>query len=67
MLYVGQPRNIYHRWNSGHHKLPELVMQYGTAIYIRWVLLPLWLLNRAENAAVEFYRPAFNIKTPPLV
>jgi len=67
VVYVGQSQNIYQRWNGGHHKLSELFAKYGKDAYIRWVELPEWLLNRAENAAYEFYKPAFNLKSPPIV
>jgi excinuclease UvrABC nuclease subunit len=67
VVYVGQSQNIYQRWNGGHHKLAQLLARYGTNLYIRWVELPLWLLNRAENAAVDFYQPEFNQKQPPVV
>jgi hypothetical protein len=37
------------------------------AVYIDWVEVPKWLLNRAENAAVSFYQPKLNSKIPPVV
>ncbi len=67
VVYVGQSQNIYERWNGGHHKLAKLLAKYGTNLHIRWVELPEWLLNRAENAAVDFYQPEFNQKQPPVV
>lgn len=67
MIYIGQSQNIYQRWHSGHHKLAEIFMTYGKDVYIHWVELPEWLLNRAENAAYEFYQPVLNMKTPPVV
>lgn len=56
VLYVGQAKDIHERWNNGHHKLGEIIAECGTSAYIRWVEIPEWLLNRAENAAFSFYR-----------
>jgi excinuclease UvrABC nuclease subunit len=67
VIYVGQSQNIYQRWNGGHHKLAQLFMEYGQDIYICWVELPEWLLNRAENAAFEFYKPVLNLRKPSIV
>lgn len=67
ILYVGQAKNIYHRWNSGHHKLAQIISICGTNAYITWVQVPEWLLNRAENAAITFYQPPLNIRIPPVV
>jgi excinuclease UvrABC nuclease subunit len=66
-LYIGQAKNIHHRWNNGHHKLGEIIAICGIDAYITWVEVPEWLLNRAENAAVVFYKPQLNAKTPPIV
>ncbi len=66
-LYIGQAKNIHHRWNSGHHKLSEIVAICGTDAYITWVEVPEWLLNRAENAAVVAYKPQLNTRKPPVV
>lgn len=67
ILYIGKAKNIYHRWNNGHHKLGEIISRYGINVYITWACIPVWLLNRAENAAISFYKPPLNIKTPPVV
>ena len=67
VLYIGQAKNIYLRWHKGHHKIAEILSMCGTNAYIEWVELPEWLLNRAENAAVCFYQPPLNSKTPPVV
>jgi excinuclease UvrABC nuclease subunit len=67
VVYVGQAKNIYDRWNNGHHKLTEIIAEYGLAADISWVEIPEWLLNRAENAAISFYQPKLNLKTPPVV
>ncbi len=67
VLYIGQAKDIYHRWNNGHHKLSEIIAICGTNAYITWVQVPEWLLNRAENAAIAFYQPPLNMKTPPVV
>jgi excinuclease UvrABC nuclease subunit len=67
VIYVGQSQNIYQRWNGGHHKLAQLLMEYGKDVFICWVELPEWLLNRAENAVFEFYKPVLNLRTPPVV
>jgi excinuclease UvrABC nuclease subunit len=66
-LYIGQAKNIHHRWNSGHHKLGEIIAICGLDAYITWVEVPQWLLNRAEHVAVCDYKPILNAKTPPLV
>lgn len=67
VIYVGQAKNIYTRWKNGHHKLGEIISKYGLPVYINWVEVPEWLLNRAENAAIAFYQPELNLKTPPVV
>jgi excinuclease UvrABC nuclease subunit len=67
VVYVGQAKNIRDRWKNGHHKLSVIVAKYGTSFYIDWVEVPEWLLNRAEHAAVSFYQPSLNLKTPPVV
>nr|WP_278002586.1 GIY-YIG nuclease family protein [Nodosilinea sp. FACHB-13] len=67
VLYVGQSKNLYQRWNGGHHKLAQLVANYGNDIYIHWVEVPEWLLNRAESAAFDSYKPVLNLKSPPIV
>ena len=67
VIYIGQARNIHERWNNGHHKLGKIIAEHGVDACIDWVCIPSWLLNRAENAAVSFYRPKFNAKTPPVV
>lgn len=68
VLYIGQSKNVHQRWKKGHHVLGKIIAKYPvTEIYIEWVQVPEWLLNRAENTAVTFYQPEFNNKTPPLV
>lgn len=67
VLYIGQAKNIYDRWNYGHHKLSEIISMCDTNAYITWVQIPEWLLNRAESAAIAFYQPLLNIKNPPIV
>lgn len=67
VLYIGQAKNIYARWNNGHHKMSEIIGICSTNAYIQWVEVPEWLLNRAENAAISFYQPCLNRKTPPIV
>lgn len=67
VLYVGQARNIYKRWNQGHHKLHEVIAECGVDAFIEWIEVPCWLLNRTENLAVRFYQPKLNRKTPPVV
>ncbi|MGK7946932.1 MAG: GIY-YIG nuclease family protein [Microcystaceae cyanobacterium] len=68
VIYVGQSKNIYKRWKNGHHILGEIIAKYGIeGIYIEWVEVPEWLLNRAENTAVTFYKPELNSQTPPIV
>ena len=67
VIYVGQAKNIHSRWNNGHHKLSEIIAEYGMTVCIEWVVVPEWLLNRAENAAVSYYQPKLNLKTPPIV
>lgn len=67
VIYVGQAKNIHKRWNNGHHKLSKIIAEYGIDSYIDWVEVPEWLLNRTENAAISFYKPQLNSKTPPVV
>jgi excinuclease UvrABC nuclease subunit len=67
VIYIGQAKNIYERWNNGHHKLGSIIAECGIDAYIDWVEIPEWLLNRAENAAISYYRPKLNLKTPPVV
>lgn len=67
VLYIGQAKNIYQRWKNGHHKFSEIVSRCGTNAHIKSVEVPEWLLNRAENAAISFYKPPLNCKTPPVV
>lgn len=68
ILYIGQAQNIRMRWLKGHHKFAALAARDDfLSIRIRWVNVPQWLLNRAENAAVSHYQPILNQKTPPVV
>lgn len=67
VLYIGQAKNIYVRWNNGHHKIGKILEICGTNAHISYVQIPEWLLNRAENAAIAFYQPQLNKKTPPIV
>jgi excinuclease UvrABC nuclease subunit len=67
IIYVGQSKNIYERWNGGHHKIADIFSIAGASATIHWVLLPDWLLNRAESAAISFYRPKLNERRPPIV
>ncbi|EAZ90481.1 GIY-YIG nuclease family protein [Crocosphaera chwakensis] len=67
IIYVGQSKNIYRRWNNGHHILPKIIRECGDNTLIDWVEVPEWLLNRVENMTVSFYQPKFNRKTPPVV
>jgi excinuclease UvrABC nuclease subunit len=67
VIYVGQAKNIHSRWKKGHHKLSEIIAECGVEANIDWAEIPEWLLNRAENAAISFYQPKLNSKTPPVV
>lgn len=67
VLYVGQAKNIYRRWNKGHHKISEILSMCGTNACIEWTELPEWLLNRAENSAISFYKPPLNKKNSCVV
>jgi excinuclease UvrABC nuclease subunit len=67
VVYVGQAKNIHKRWHQGHHKMAEIIARYGVEVYIDWTVVPSWLLNRAEHAAIAFYRPELNAKKPPVV
>jgi excinuclease UvrABC nuclease subunit len=67
VIYIGQAKNIYKRWQNGHHKIAEILAICGTNAYIEWVEIPQWLLNRAENAAISFYQPPLNSKNSPIV
>lgn len=66
VIYIGQSKDIYARWNNGHHKLGEIISECGLTAYITWVEIPEWLLNRAENATLSFYQSRLNSKTPPV-
>lgn len=66
-VYIGQSKNIHDRWCGGHHKLAEIIYLYGIDVYITWVEVPEWLLNRAESAAVFDYQPKLNDRKPPVV
>ncbi|KAI9134005.1 GIY-YIG nuclease family protein [Acaryochloris sp. CCMEE 5410] len=67
VIYVGQAKNIHQRWQKGHHKISDILARCGTNAFIDWVQLPEWLLNRAENLAVRYYKPVLNKKMPPIV
>lgn len=67
VIYIGQAKDIHARWNNGHHKLSDILADYGTDAFIQWVLMPEWLLNRAEFAAISFHQPKLNKKRPPVV
>jgi excinuclease UvrABC nuclease subunit len=67
IIYIGQSKNIYRRWNNGHHRLAQFIALYGTDVYIECVEIPEWLLNRVENTAISFYQPELNSKNPPVV
>ncbi|MEL6788658.1 MAG: GIY-YIG nuclease family protein [Cyanobacteria bacterium J06607_15] len=67
VLYVGQAKDIYQRWNKGHHTMGKILNKCGTNAYIVWVKIPEWLLNRAENAAISFYQPILNQKNAPVI
>jgi excinuclease UvrABC nuclease subunit len=67
VIYIGQAKNIYLRWNQGHHKMSEILSRCGINAYIECVEVPEWLLNRAENAAISFYNPPLNRKKTPVV
>lgn len=67
VVYIGQASNIYRRWRNGHHRLSDIVRECGVEAYISWTEVPKWLLNRAEHAAVSFYKPKLNCKTPSVV
>lgn len=67
VLYIGQAKNIYKRWKIGHHKISEILSKCGTNAYIEWVEVPEWLLNRAENSAISFYKPNLNKKNSSIV
>ena len=64
VLYIGQAKNIYQRWNRGHHKICEILEICDTNVYISCVQIPKWLLNRAENAAISDYQPILNRRNP---
>ncbi len=68
VLYIGQAQNIYQRWNSGHHKMAEiLALEDSATTRIQSILLPCWLLNRAEHAAIASHQPKLNQRMPPVV
>lgn len=53
VIYIGQATNIFHRWKSGHHKLSQIIAEYGVEVFIVCIETPIWLMNRAERAAVD--------------
>jgi excinuclease UvrABC nuclease subunit len=67
VIYVGQSKNIYKRWNDGHQVLPKILKNYQeiSGIYIECIEIPEFLLNRAENLAIKFHQPWLNQKLPP--
>jgi excinuclease UvrABC nuclease subunit len=68
VIYIGQSINIRDRWQQGHHKMAALLARDDfSEMQIRWVYVPSWLLNRAENAAISFYQPVLNCRMPPVV
>lgn len=67
VVYVGQTQNIRDRWKNGHHKLADIVSEYGNDIRIKCVAIPQWLLNRAEHSAILRHKPKLNRRTPPIV
>jgi excinuclease UvrABC nuclease subunit len=67
VLYIGQSKNIFERWKHGHHKLSEIIQLCGSNAFIGCIQVQEWLLNRAENAAISFYKPKLNSKKSPVV
>ena len=67
VIYIGQSKNIYRRWKNGHEKYADIIQLCGTDAFITWVELPEWLLNRAENVAISFYKPVLNRQNAPVV
>ena len=62
VLYVGESKNIYLRWNSrrfgAHHKLNELSQYYG--VKLRYWQRPLWRLDHDEAVEIERFDPPLN-------
>lgn len=67
VVYIGQSKNIQERWKTGHHKLSDIINNYGTNVKIIWVEIPQNRLNHAEYLAIKFYNPHLNKKMPPIV
>jgi excinuclease UvrABC nuclease subunit len=66
-IYVGQAKNIYNRWNNGHHKLSKIINLCGTNAFIEWVELPEDLLNRDESMLIDHFKPKLNLRKVPIV
>lgn len=68
VIYIGKSINIKKRWMRGHHKLNEILKNYGYEnIKVRWVEIPEKRLNHAEYLAVNFYKPSLNRRKPSIV
>lgn len=63
VVYVGQAKNLKHRWKS-HHLLFKLFRKYGQDWTIEWVEVSPDNLNRAEAFAYRFFKPELNQKNP---
>ena len=62
VLYVGESKNIYLRWNSrrfgAHHKLNELSQYDGVKLHYN--KRPLWRLDHDEAVEIERFDPPLN-------
>jgi len=62
ILYVGESKNLYLRWNSrrfgAHHKLNELSQYHGVKLHY-WKR-PLWRRRHDEAVEIERFDPPLN-------
>ena len=64
IVYVGQAKNLKHRWVNGHHIQQELLRCYGADWTIDWVEISPNNLVRAEAYAYRVFQPKLNKKNP---
>lgn len=63
IIYVGQTTNLRKRWKN-HHKLSEIIKNYGFDWTIDWVEIDPANLDRAEAFAYRYFKPKLNSKNP---
>jgi hypothetical protein len=63
VVYVGQAKNLKQRWKN-HHKLHEIIKNYGLDWTIDWVEVAPENLDRAEAFSFRYFRPKLNYSNP---